>query len=91
MADRPRVIGVRELKAHASAVLRQVSEAGTEYRVSVRGRPIARIEPLATKGARSDVDGMGNSRGAFSESDSLDLDDFVAAKDLWRPTPVIDG
>lgn len=39
-----REIGVRELKANLSAVLRQV-EAGERVRVTVRGRPIADLVP----------------------------------------------
>jgi prevent-host-death family protein len=42
-----REIGVRELKATLSEVLRQVA-AGERVRVTVRGRPVADILPVAT-------------------------------------------
>jgi prevent-host-death family protein len=85
MPQSARVVGVRELKAHASAVLREVCENGTEFIISMRGRPIARIEPLAGEGALPAVDGMGDSRGALSELPRLDWDDFAVAKRLWQP------
>jgi prevent-host-death family protein len=44
MADVP----VRELRNDVSAVLRRV-EAGESLRVTVRGRPVAAIVPLATR------------------------------------------
>jgi prevent-host-death family protein len=39
-----REIGVRDLKAHLSELLREV-DAGEELRVTVRGRPVADILP----------------------------------------------
>ncbi|MGH8951205.1 MAG: type II toxin-antitoxin system Phd/YefM family antitoxin [Acidimicrobiia bacterium] len=38
-------IGVRQLRNDVSEVLRQV-EAGDEFVVSVRGRPVARVVPI---------------------------------------------
>ena len=38
-------VGIRDLKQHASAVIRRVS-AGEEVEVTDRGRPVARIVPL---------------------------------------------
>ena len=83
MAKNTHVIGVRDLKAHASAVLREVCETGAEYIVSVRGRPVARIEPLGGDIDAQSIDGMGNLRGAMADLPRLDWDDFVAAKRLW--------
>ncbi|HEX8690024.1 MAG TPA: type II toxin-antitoxin system prevent-host-death family antitoxin [Solirubrobacterales bacterium] len=40
-----REIGVRELKANLSSVIRQV-ERGEEVRVTVRGRPVADLVPV---------------------------------------------
>lgn len=42
-----REIGVRELKANLSSVLRQV-EAGEDVRVTVRGRTVAELVPPGT-------------------------------------------
>lgn len=41
------LIGVRELKNHASRVLRAVREDMTEYVVTLRGEPIAVLRPLS--------------------------------------------
>jgi prevent-host-death family protein len=40
-------IGVRELKIHASEIVRQVKESGAHYIVTHRGHPVAAIIPLA--------------------------------------------
>jgi prevent-host-death family protein len=42
MAD----IGVRELKTHASEIVREVRERGKRYIVTHRGRPVAAIVPV---------------------------------------------
>jgi prevent-host-death family protein len=41
-----RSIGVRELKAHTSTVLREVREKGQPVEVTIRGRPVARLVPI---------------------------------------------
>ena len=83
------MIGVRELKAHASAVLREVCETGVEVIISMRGRPVARIEPFTSEGPPG-IDGMGSSRGALSNLPRLDSDDFAVAKAIWQPRPLRD-
>jgi prevent-host-death family protein len=83
-----RKIGIRELKANASAIIREVQESGTEVIITVRGRPVARLEPMTTEGSAAQVDGMGGLRGALSDFPSLEWEDFVAAKRLWDPRPI---
>lgn len=39
-------IGVRELKIHASEIVRQVREEGVRYVITHRGRPVAAIIPV---------------------------------------------
>jgi len=41
-----RAIGVRELKEHASQVLRRVRERGEEIEVTYHGRVVARLIPV---------------------------------------------
>lgn len=41
-----RKIGVRELKAKASEVLRDVRDSGAQYVVTLRGRPVGVLLPL---------------------------------------------
>jgi prevent-host-death family protein len=52
MEDDMRAIGVRELKARASQVLRRVRERGEEVDVTHRGRVVARLVPVARKRSR---------------------------------------
>jgi prevent-host-death family protein len=49
-------IGVRELKTHASEILRSVRETRTRYTVTYRGRPVGMLVPLPVP-AEPDQDG----------------------------------
>ena len=40
-------VGIRELKTQASDIIRRVRENNESYVVTYRGRPVARLEPLA--------------------------------------------
>jgi prevent-host-death family protein len=42
----PKEIGIRELKAHASEVVRAVQEKRARYVITQRGKPVALIVPL---------------------------------------------
>ncbi len=87
MTETIRTIGIRELKAHASAVIREVKETGVEFIITVHGRPVARVEPISIEDVSTSLDGMGSSRGALSELAKLGWNDFEAAKKLWEPRP----
>ena len=50
-------IGLRELKARASEVLREVKERGRRYVVTHRGRPVALITPLQEPAAPAEDEG----------------------------------
>lgn len=53
---RRRTIPQRELRNDIAAILRE-AEAGTEFTVTVRGRPVAKVVPLEeAPGPRRDVD-----------------------------------
>lgn len=90
MPEINRTISIRELKTHTSAVLREVQATGAEFVITVRGRPVARIEPMAGESVAVSVDGMGSSRGALSEMSKLQWDDFNTAKKLWEPNSLDD-
>ena len=79
-------IGIRQLKAQTSAVLREIQATGTEFIVTVRGRPVARIEPIAADQGPAPPDGMGGLRGALSDLPKLGWEDFAAAAEIWEPT-----
>jgi prevent-host-death family protein len=42
-------VGVRELKNRVSEIVRAVREEGAEYVITYRGRPAARLVPIATE------------------------------------------
>ena len=84
MVSTARTIGVRELKAHTSAVLRQVETSGEEIVITVRGRPVARLEPVAATVGRP-TDGRGGLRGALSDLPDLSWDEFEALARTWTP------
>ena len=41
-------VGVRELKTHASEIIRQVREAGVSYTVTYRGEPVGVLSPTGS-------------------------------------------
>lgn len=84
-----RSIGIRELKSHTSAVLREVATSGEEIVVTIRGRPIARIEPVRAAPAPT-TDGMGGLRGALSTRPTLEWEDFAIAARAWEPRSLPD-
>lgn len=44
-------VGVRELKAHASEIIREVREQRTRYVITYHGRPVGLLTPLDDAGA----------------------------------------
>lgn len=48
-----RSVGIRELKAETSQVLRRVREEGETIQITYRGRPVALLLPLRTPFSRS--------------------------------------
>lgn len=85
-----RIIGVRELKARTSEVLREVQETGAEFVITVRGKAVARLEPLTVEERALPVDGMGGLRGALKDWPKLEWEDFLAAKKAWEPGTIDD-
>ena len=46
-------VGVRELKAHATQILREVREHRATYIVTVNGEPVATLAPVAEEDLRA--------------------------------------
>ena len=40
------VVGIRELKIHASAIIRKVRDEGEEYVITFHGRPVGMLIPI---------------------------------------------
>lgn len=49
-------IGIRELKVHATAILRQVREQGSAFEVTYRGQVVARLVPVEQSANESTVE-----------------------------------
>jgi len=80
-------IGVRELKAKVSEILREIREQSARYVITFRGKPIATLQPvekaeafaispdLETSKAWDELEILGEeiSRGWISEKGSLEM------------------
>ena len=51
-------VGIRELKAQVSELVRHVREEGAVYEITVRGQPAARLVPVETSSpmSRTEID-----------------------------------
>lgn len=67
-------IGIRELKARASEVVREVRESRARYVVTHRGRPVALITPLASGDESDRSDLMTTADSAWDELTQLGED-----------------
>lgn len=61
-----RSVGVRELKTHASEILRGVRERGETVELTLHGRPIARLVPIQPAAENED-----DWRSVWAEMDRL--------------------
>lgn len=79
-------IAVRELKARASELLRQVEE-GEEFLVTRYGKPCARLVPAdGAEGPRTKLPAL---LGIYRDRlPPLTWDDFLEAKRIWEPKPL---
>ena len=80
-------VSVRELKAKASEILRELESSGEEVIVTRRGKPCAKLVRLTDRatGKKS----LRTLRGALpSMPDELTWDDFMEAKKIWEPRPL---
>ena len=80
-------VSVRELKAKASQILRELESSGEEVIVTRRGKPCAKLVRLTDQatGKKS----LRTLRGALpSMPDELTWDDFMEAKKIWEPRPL---
>jgi prevent-host-death family protein len=46
-------VGVRELKTHASEIIREVREERARYVITYRGRPVGMLVPLEEPGSKA--------------------------------------
>lgn len=75
-------IGLREFKAKASQVLREVSQEGKEFIITKHGRAWCKLVPLEgiEPGAQQPFEPV---RGKYASFPDLTWEDFGEAKKLW--------
>lgn len=72
---------MRELKAHTSKILREVSEKRKEYIITRHGKPFGKLVPVEEyEKKREKV-----LRGSYRNLPDLTEKDFEQTKTLWKP------
>ena len=81
-------IGVRDLKANASKVIKEVEKLGEEIIITRRGKPCVKLVPIGAslKGERT----LGSLKGALLSLPELDFDDFMDVKTVWEQGSGVD-
>ena len=79
-------VGIRELRQHASELIRQV-EAGETIEITDRGRPVAMLTPLADPGPTGRLRAAGDLEAAEASFD--DLPKPLKLDDTERPSDVL--
>ena len=60
-------VGVRELKTHASEIIRNVRESRARYTITYRGQPVGVLMPLEQPKAEPTIGGAGSAETAWDE------------------------
>ena len=81
-------IGVRELKANASRVLKEVQESGEEIIITRRGKPCVKMVPITVGQERART--LRSLRGALLSLPELEFDDFMDIKSVWERGSEVD-
>ncbi|MBM2812445.1 MAG: prevent-host-death family protein [Chloroflexi bacterium] len=79
-------VGIRELKAHASEIVRGIREGGARYTITYRGRPVALMLPVPSPHSAApdaqevleELDRLGKLIGEAWDSD-LDSADLISS------------
>jgi prevent-host-death family protein len=78
-------VGIRELRQHASAIVRRVA-GGETFQVTDRGRPVAMLVGVSAPGLGG-LEERGLVRAA--EGDLLDLEPVAVPRDARRPSDLV--
>ena len=73
---------VRDFKAKASQILRELESSQEEVVITRHGKPVGKLVPMSPKneGRRS----LRSLRGSFSFLPELEYEDFIEIKRIWR-------
>ena len=76
-------ITVRELKAKASEILRNLESSREEVIITRRGKPCGKLVPWRDE--QQGTKSLRSLRGALSFLPDANFQDFVEVKDVWEP------
>lgn len=85
-------VGIRELKAQTSSILRRVSEQGEAIEITHHGQPIARLVPVQSSQsdiersliALDEIERLATEIGAASRQDEQPIDAVAMVRDVRR-------
>jgi len=85
-------VGIRELKAQTSSILRRVSEQGEAIEITHHGQTIARLVPVQSSQsdiersliALDEIERLATEIGAASQHDEQPLDAVAMVRDVRR-------
>lgn len=75
-------ISVRELKANASGILRELESSGEEVIITRRGKPCGKLVPVDRDSPKKRP--LSSLRGTLSFLPELEYEDFHEVKKIWE-------
>ena len=79
-----KTIGIFEAKTKLSELCMRAEEAGTEYVITKRGRPVARLSPVGKEEADSRSDGILARMRRTAERHGAISDEKKEFPDVWK-------